>query len=119
MPVDDPAGGLIRTVAAKCREFVPVLRRSAMHRPTHLSGFLAVFVASFLAAASLALSGPAGAATAKQKATTCKFYADQQKLAGAKRTQFMAKCTSTKDEPRGPAVAAPGSVPAPAEPEQQ
>lgn len=91
-----------------------------MHRPTHLSGFLTGFLASFLAAASLALlSDPAGAASAKQKAATCKFYADQQKLAGAKRTQFMAKCTSSKDEPRGPAVGAPGSVPAPEEPEQQ
>jgi hypothetical protein len=95
-----------------------------MHRPTHLSDFLAAFLASFLAiflaAASLALlSDPAVAATPKQKAATCKFYADQQKLAGAKRTQFMAKCTSSKDEPRGPAVVAPGSVPAPEEPEQQ
>jgi hypothetical protein len=87
-----------------------------MHHPTHLSGFLA----GLLAAAFLALlSNPAGAATAKQKAATCKFYADQQKLVGAKRTQFMAKCTSGKDEPRGPAVGAPGSVPAPEEPEQQ
>jgi hypothetical protein len=87
-----------------------------MHRPTHLSGFMA----ALLAATSLALlSNPAHAATAKQKAATCKFYADQQKLAGAKRAQFMAKCTSTKDEPRGPAVGAPGSVPAPEEPGQQ
>jgi hypothetical protein len=91
-----------------------------MHRPTHLSGFLAAFFACFLAATSLALlSDPAGAATPKQRAATCKFYADQQKLAGAKRTQFMAKCTSSKDEPRGPAAGAPGSVPAPEEPEQQ
>lgn len=90
-----------------------------MYRLTHLSGFLAVFVAGFLAAESLALSDPTEAATPKQKAATCKFYADQQKLAGAKRTQFMAKCTSTKDEPRGPAVGAPGSVPAPEAPEQQ
>jgi hypothetical protein len=87
-----------------------------MHRLTHLSGFLA----ALLAAASLALlCDPADAATPKQKAATCKFYADQQKLAGPKRAQFMAKCTSTKDEPRGPAVGAPGSVPAPEEPEQQ
>jgi hypothetical protein len=87
-----------------------------MHRPTHLSRFMA----ALLAAASLALLfDPATAATQKQKAATCKFYADQQKLAGAKRTQFMAKCTSAKDEPRGPAVGAPGSVPAPEEPEQQ
>ena len=95
-----------------------------MQRPTHLSGFSAAFwaslLASFLAAAILALlSDQAGAATPKQRAATCKFYADQQKLAGAKRTQFMAKCTSPKDEPRGPAVGAPGSVPAPEAPEQQ
>jgi hypothetical protein len=94
-----------------------------MHRSMFLSDFLTGCVAVFLAATSLVLlSDAAGAATPKQKAATCKFYADQQKLAGAKRTQFMAKCTSNKDEPRGPAVGAPGpagSEPAPGEPEQQ
>jgi hypothetical protein len=94
-----------------------------MHRSMFLSDFLAGFLPVFLAATCLVmLSGPASAATPKQKAATCKFYADQQKLAGAKRTQFMAKCTSSKDEPRGPAVGQPspaGSEPAPGEPEQQ
>jgi hypothetical protein len=94
-----------------------------MHRSMFLSDFLARCVAAFLAATSVVLlSGPAGAATPKQKAATCKFYADQQKLAGAKRVQFMAKCMSNKDEPRGPAGGAPGpagSEQAPGEPEQQ
>lgn len=94
-----------------------------MHRSVVLSDFLTGFLAVFLAATSVVLlSGAAGAATAKQKAATCKFYADQQKLAGAKRTQFMAKCTSNKNEPRGPAAGAPGpagSEPVPGEPEQQ
>ncbi len=89
-----------------------------MHRPTLLTGFLA----GLLAATSLALpSAPAGAATPKQKAATCKFYADQQKLAGPKRAQFMAKCTSNRNEPRGGPAGAPGgppgSQPAPEEPE--
>jgi hypothetical protein len=89
-----------------------------MHRSTLLTGFLA----GLLAATSLALvSAPASAVTPKQKAATCKFYADQQKLAGPQRAQFMAKCTSNKNEPRGSAVGAPagppGSQPAPEEPE--
>jgi hypothetical protein len=91
-----------------------------MHRPTPLTGFLA----GLLAATSVALlSAPAGAVTPKQKAATCKFYADQQKLAGPKRAQFMAKCTSNKNDPRGGAMGAPGgpagSQPAPAEPEDE
>ncbi len=99
-----------------------------MHRSTLLTGFLARFLARFLAgvlaATSLALlPGPAGAATPKQKAATCKFYADQQKLAGAKRAQFMARCMSNKNDPRGPAMGAPagpaGSVPAPVEPQEE
>lgn len=90
-----------------------------MHRPTRLTGSLALW----LAATSLASlpNAPANAATPKQKAATCKFYADQQKLAGPKRAQFMAKCTSNKNEPRGGATGAPGgppgSQPAPEEPE--
>lgn len=82
-----------------------------MHRFTLLTGFLAATLIALL-------SIPAGAATPKQKAATCKFYADQQKLAGAKRAQFMAKCTSSKNDPRGRAAGAPGG-PAPAEPEEE
>jgi hypothetical protein len=91
-----------------------------MHRPTLLTGLLALL----LAAASLALlPAPASAATPKQKAATCKFYADQQKLAGPKRAQFMAKCTANKNDPRGHGADAPGgppgSQPAPEEPEDE
>jgi hypothetical protein len=92
-----------------------------MHRLMLLTGFLA----GLLAAAFLVLlpNAPARAATPKQKAATCKFYADQQKLAGPKRAEFMAKCTSSKNDPRGGAAGAsgglPGSQSAPAEPEEE
>jgi hypothetical protein len=62
--------------------------------------------ASFLAASFMATPA-AEAATSKQKMATCKFGADEQKLAGAARKSFMAKCTSNKDSPRGPAMQAP------------
>ena len=35
---------------------------------------------------------------------TCKFGADDQKLTGAARKSFMAKCMSNKDAPRGKPV---------------
>lgn len=85
-----------------------------MLRSMLLAGLLAV------TALSLLRSGPAAAATPKQKAATCKFYADQQKLSGAKRTQFMGKCLSGKNDPRGPGVGKPGTTgPAGAEPEPE
>jgi len=46
-------------------------------------------------------SAPSLAATAKQKLETCKFGADDQKLEGAERKVFMAKCMSDKNDPRG------------------
>jgi len=85
-----------------------------MHRFPLLAGFLA------LMALALMPSPPAAAATPKQKAATCKFYADQQKLAGAKRTQFMGKCMSGKNDPRGTGRGTPGAGgPAAAEPEPE
>jgi hypothetical protein len=51
----------------------------------------------------LLLATPASAITAKQKMETCKFGADDQKLEGAKRKTFLAKCMSSKDDKRGPA----------------
>ncbi len=42
--------------------------------------------------ALLPLHSPALAVTAKEKQATCKFGADHQKLTGAKRKQFLAKC---------------------------
>jgi hypothetical protein len=44
---------------------------------------------------------PALALTAKQKAETCTFGANDQKLTGAARKSFMAKCMSNADSPRG------------------
>jgi psiF repeat len=44
---------------------------------------------------------PSMAVTAKQKRETCKFGADDQKLTGAARKTFMARCMSDKDDPRG------------------
>ena len=49
---------------------------------------------------------PAFAVTAKEKMATCKFGADDQKLAGAARNAFMKKCMSNQNDPRGPAVGA-------------
>jgi len=51
----------------------------------------------------LLLAMPASAATQAQKMETCKFGADDQKLDGAKRKAFMAKCMSNKNDKRGPA----------------
>ncbi len=65
-------------------------------------------MARLIAAAGLAVflfSVPAVAATSKEKQETCNFGADDQKLAGAKRKAFMAKCMSNKDSPRGKPVA--------------
>jgi hypothetical protein len=44
---------------------------------------------------------PTFALTSKQKMETCKFGADNQKLTGAARKSFMAKCMSNEDSPRG------------------
>jgi hypothetical protein len=51
--------------------------------------------------ASALLGASAFAATSKEKMETCKFGADDQKLAGAKRKAFMSKCMSNADSPRG------------------
>jgi hypothetical protein len=52
-------------------------------------------------AAILLANAPALALTAKEKMETCKFGADHQKLAGAARKAFLAKCMSNRDSPRG------------------
>ena len=61
--------------------------------------------------AALVLTLPAHAVTAKQKAETCKFGADDQKLAGAARKSFMSKCMANeggaKVAKKKPAAAAP------------
>jgi hypothetical protein len=64
-------------------------------------------------AAAWLLASPAMAATNQQKAETCKFGADEQKLTGAARKSFMAKCMSNKDSPRGKPIGAPAGTPKP------
>jgi hypothetical protein len=67
----------------------------------------------FLAAALVAVlpSAPSFAVSAKDKMATCKFGADDQKLAGKARTAFMAKCMSNKNDPRGGAAGGGGAPP--------
>jgi hypothetical protein len=52
----------------------------------------------------LLLASPASALTNAQKMETCKFGADDQKLAGAKRKAFIANCMSNRNDKRGPAM---------------
>jgi hypothetical protein len=51
-------------------------------------------------AVSFLFNAPAFAAPSP-KLDTCNFGADDQKLTGAARKSFMAKCMSNKDAPRG------------------
>ena len=75
---------------------------------------LTIFVA---AALSVALpSAPSHALTAKAKMATCKFGADDQKLAGKARTAFMSKCMANHNDPRGGAAGATGAAGAAAPP---
>jgi hypothetical protein len=64
-------------------------------------------------AAAWLLASPAMAATNEQKMETCTFGADEQKLTGAARKNFMAKCMSNKDSPRGKPIGAPAGAPKP------
>lgn len=50
-------------------------------------------------AATLALPAQAQTITAKQRMETCKFGADDQKLAGAARNAFLKKCMAKGDPP--------------------
>jgi hypothetical protein len=49
-------------------------------------------------AASLLLASPALAITAKEKRATCEFGATDQKLTGAKRKAFIARCMAPGDQ---------------------
>ena len=69
-----------------------------------------IFIAAVLIVALP--SAPSFAVTAKEKAATCKFGADDQKLAGAARAKFMKNCMANKNDPRGRAGAG-GTVPPP------
>ncbi len=57
-----------------------------------------LLVAAGLAAVVFA-GTPALAVTAKEKMATCKFGADDQKLAGAARKSFLTKCMANSDAP--------------------
>jgi len=59
---------------------------------------LAVLTALSLAA----LNTPGMALTAQEKMTTCKFGADSQKLTGAKRKTFIARCMADEAAPTKP-----------------
>jgi len=66
-----------------------------------------------VAAAMLAVmltSTSSFALTAKQKMATCKFGADDQKLAGKARAVFLKRCMSNKNDPRGPATGMPAAA---------
>jgi hypothetical protein len=64
-------------------------------------------------AAAWLLASPAMAATNQQKMETCTFGADEQKLQGAARKSYMAKCMSNKDSPRGKPIGTPPGAPKP------
>jgi hypothetical protein len=61
--------------------------------------------------AALSPSAPSLAVTAKEKMATCAFGADDQKLEGAARKAFMAKCMSNRNDPRGKPIGGPAAPP--------
>jgi psiF repeat len=58
-----------------------------------------LFAAALVAVAAFA--APASALTPEQKMETCKFGADNQKLTGAKRKKFLARCMADTDDKPG------------------
>jgi hypothetical protein len=60
---------------------------------------LFVFAAALVALAAIA--APASALTPEEKMETCKFGADSQKLTGAKRKKFLARCMADTDDKPG------------------
>ena len=59
----------------------------------------------------LLLATPASALTKEQKMETCTFGANDQKLSGAKRKAFIAKCMSNRNDNRGAAKKTPAKKP--------
>jgi hypothetical protein len=47
------------------------------------------------------LGTPSFAVTSQEKMATCKFGADDQKLAGAMRAKFIKDCMANRNDPRG------------------
>ena len=64
---------------------------------------------AFAAALLIAMlpSAPSFAVSAKDKMATCKFGADNQKLAGSQRAKFIKDCMANRDDPRGAPATAP------------
>jgi len=54
----------------------------------------------------LMIATPVLALTTAEKAETCKFGADDQKLTGAKRKTFIERCMANRNDRRGRATAA-------------
>jgi hypothetical protein len=63
------------------------------------------YVCAIIVFIVVAAGTPALALTAAEKMETCKFGADADKLAGAKRKQFITKCMADTDAPAKPAKA--------------
>ena len=55
------------------------------------------FVCALALVAVAMLATPTSALTPQEKMETCKFGADNQKLAGAKRKRFLARCMAETD----------------------
>jgi len=53
------------------------------------------------ASAMMLFGAPCFALTSKDKMATCKFGADDQKLQGKARAEFLKKCMSNRNDPRG------------------
>ena len=68
---------------------------------------MARYVATAGLFAILVLATPALAITPQQKMATCKFGADNQKLAGTARKTFIARCMANDDAPAEPAKTEP------------
>ena len=62
--------------------------------------------------ATLLFAGPALAVTPAQKKATCEFGADDQKLQGAARKSFMAKCMAPGEARSAKPAAKPKAAPA-------
>jgi hypothetical protein len=59
------------------------------------------FVFAAVLAGLAAFAAPASALTPEEKMETCKFGADSQKLTGAKRKKFLARCMADTDDKPG------------------
>jgi hypothetical protein len=75
---------------------------------------------AFISAMLIAMlpSASSFAVSVKDKMATCKFGADNQKLAGAARNTFMKKCMSNRNDPRGRGGGAPAAAAVPPPPKQ-